>query len=73
MAQTVKNLPAMREIWVRPLGQEESLEIEVCSRLEGLAELLCILVTRIPQCSPIAYSSCLKGLLLFLYLLGLYP
>ena len=26
MAQTVKNLPAMRELWVRSLGQEDSLE-----------------------------------------------
>ena len=26
MAQTVKNLPAMRETWVRPLDWEDSLE-----------------------------------------------
>ena len=26
MAQTVKNLPAMRESWVRSLGQEDPLE-----------------------------------------------
>ena len=26
MAQTVKNLLAMQEIWVRSLGQEDSLE-----------------------------------------------
>ena len=26
MAQTVKNLPAMRKTWVQPLGQEDPLE-----------------------------------------------
>ena len=26
VAQTVKNPPAMREIWVRPLGEEDLLE-----------------------------------------------
>ena len=26
MAQTVKNLPAMQEIWVRSLGQKDPLE-----------------------------------------------
>ena len=26
MAQTVKNLPAMRETWIRPLGWEDPLE-----------------------------------------------
>ena len=26
MAQAVKNLPAMREIWVQSLGQEDPLE-----------------------------------------------
>ena len=26
MAQMVKNLPAMQETWVRPLGQENPLE-----------------------------------------------
>ena len=26
MAQTVKNLPAIQETWVRPLGQEDPLE-----------------------------------------------
>ena len=26
VAQTVKNLPALQEIWVRSLGQEDSLE-----------------------------------------------
>ena len=28
VAQTVKNLPAMRETWVRSLGWEDSLEEE---------------------------------------------
>ena len=26
VAQTVKNLPAMRETWVQPLGREDALE-----------------------------------------------
>ena len=30
MAQTVKNLPAMRETWVRSLGQEVSLAFPTC-------------------------------------------
>ena len=29
MAQMVKNLPAMQEIWVRSLGQEDPLEKEM--------------------------------------------
>ena len=29
MAQTVKNLPAIQETWVRPLGQEDPLEKEM--------------------------------------------
>ena len=29
MAQTVKRLPAMRETWVRSLGQEDPLEKEM--------------------------------------------
>ena len=29
VAQTVKNLLAMQETWVRPLGQEDSLEEEM--------------------------------------------
>ena len=41
MAQTVKNLPAMRETWVRSLGQEVSLE-------KGLATHSSMLVWRIP-------------------------
>ena len=28
-AQMVKNLPAMQEIWVQPLGQEDPLEQEM--------------------------------------------
>ena len=41
MAQTVKNLPAMRETWVRSLGQEVSLE-------KGMATHSSMLVWRIP-------------------------
>ena len=33
--QTVKNLPAMQETQVRPLGQEESLEKEMAEYLPG--------------------------------------
>ena len=41
MAQTVKNLPAMWETWVRSLGWEVSLE-------EGMAIHSSILAWRIP-------------------------
>ena len=37
----VKNLPAMQEIWVQPLGQEDTLE-------KGMATYLSILLWRIP-------------------------
>ena len=41
MAQQVKNLPAMRETWVRSLGWEDPLE-------KGKATHFCILAWRIP-------------------------
>ena len=41
VAQLVKNLPAMQETWVRPLGQEDSLE-------KGKATHSNILAWRIP-------------------------
>ena len=41
MAQTVKSLPAMQEIQVRSLGQEDILE-------EGMATYSSILASRIP-------------------------
>ena len=41
MAQTIKNRPAMRETWVRSLGQEDPLE-------EGMATHFSILAGRIP-------------------------
>ena len=31
VAQMVKNLPAMREIWVQPLGREDPLEEEMAT------------------------------------------
>ena len=37
MAQTVKNLPAMRETWVRSLGQEDPLEKEMATYSSILA------------------------------------
>ena len=42
VAQTVKNLPAMWETWVRSLGWEDPLE-------EGMATHSNILAWRIPQ------------------------
>ena len=42
MAQTVKNLPAMRETWVQSLGQEDPLE-------KGMATHSSILAWRIPM------------------------
>ena len=36
-AQTVKHLPAMRETWVRSLGQEDPLETEMATRSSTLA------------------------------------
>ena len=41
VAQLVKNLPAMREIWVRSLGWEDPLE-------KGMATHSSILIWRIP-------------------------
>ena len=41
MAQTIKRLPAMQEIQVRSLGQEDPLE-------KGMATLSSILAWRIP-------------------------
>ena len=37
VAQTVKNLPAMRETWVRSLGQEDPLEKEMATHSSALA------------------------------------
>ena len=31
VAQPVKNLPAMQETWIQPLGQEDSLEKEMAT------------------------------------------
>ena len=42
VAQMVKNLPAMRETWVRSLGWEDPLE-------EGMATHSSILAWRIPK------------------------
>ena len=42
VAQTVKNLPAMWETWVRPLGWEDPLE-------EGMVTHSSILAWRIPM------------------------
>ena len=41
VTQTVKNLPAMQETWVRSLGQEDALE-------KGMATHSSILAWRIP-------------------------
>ena len=37
VAQTVKNLSAMQEIWVRSLGQEDPLEEEIATHSSILA------------------------------------
>ena len=37
VAQTIKNLPAMQETWVRPLGQEDPLEKGMATHLSILA------------------------------------
>ena len=37
MAQTVKNLPAMQETWVRNLGWEDPLEKEMATHSSVLA------------------------------------
>ena len=42
MAQRIKRLPAMQEIWLRSLGQEDPLE-------KGLATYSSILAWRIPM------------------------
>ena len=42
VAQTVKNLPAMREPWVQSLGREDPLE-------KGMATHSSILAWRIPR------------------------
>ena len=42
MAQTVKNLPAMQETWVRSLSREDPLE-------KGMATHSSILAWKIPQ------------------------
>ena len=42
MAQTIKNLPAMQETWVRSLGWEDSLK-------EGMATYSSFLAWKIPM------------------------
>ena len=37
MAQTVKNLPAMQEMWVQTLGQEDPLEKGIATHCSILA------------------------------------
>ena len=37
VAQTVKNLPAMRETWVRSMGQEDPLEKGMATHSSSLA------------------------------------
>ena len=37
MAQTVKRLPTMREMWVRSLGREDLLEKEMATHSSTLA------------------------------------
>ena len=37
VARMAENLPAMREMWVQPLGQEDSLEKEMATHFSILA------------------------------------
>ena len=37
MAEQVKNLPAMQETWIRPLGPEDPLEKEMAAHSNILA------------------------------------
>ena len=37
MAQTVKNVPAMRETWIQSLGREDPLEREIATHSSILA------------------------------------
>ena len=47
MAQTVKNLPAMKETWIQSLGQEDALE-------KGMSTHSSILAWRIPSIEELA-------------------
>ena len=38
LTQTVKNLPAMQETWVRPLGREDPLEKGMAAHSSTLAQ-----------------------------------
>ena len=49
VAQSVKNLPTMRETWARPLGWEDPLEKEMATHSS-------ILAWRIPWMSQVGYS-----------------
>ena len=40
MVQTVKNLPAMQETWVRSLGQKDPLEKEMATHCSILAWII---------------------------------
>ena len=37
MAQMIKNMPAMQEMWVRSLGREDPLEMEMATHSSILA------------------------------------
>ena len=47
VAQTVKNLPAMKETWIQSLGQEDALE-------KGMSTHSSILAWRIPSIEELA-------------------
>ena len=59
VAQMVKNLPTMRETWIRFLGQEDSLE-------KGMATHCSILAWRIPWTEITILVDMTEGLMLFL-------
>ena len=65
VAQTVKNLPAVQETWVRSLGWEDPLE-------EGMAMHTSILVWRIPWTEepgglqlPLMFYVCIRRICIF--------
>ena len=54
VAQRLKHLPAMRETWVRSLGQEDSLEKEMATHSSTLA-------WKIPWTEELGAGSCPWG------------
>ena len=58
VAQTVKNLPAMRETWVRSLSREDPLEKEMATPSTGF---ICNLLLAVTQASSLIFHSIWSG------------